>query len=55
MQDAIAEAKAYLQGAIKRASDLDIGAGAGPLQHFTGRRQRLNKYFQAFAACKVAA
>jgi hydroxymethylpyrimidine/phosphomethylpyrimidine kinase len=34
MQDAIAEAKAYLQGAIERASDLDIGAGAGPLQHF---------------------
>lgn len=34
MQDAIAEAKAYLQGAIERASDLDIGAGAGPLPHF---------------------
>jgi hydroxymethylpyrimidine/phosphomethylpyrimidine kinase len=34
MQDAIAKAKAYVQGAIERASDLDIGAGAGPLPHF---------------------
>jgi hydroxymethylpyrimidine/phosphomethylpyrimidine kinase len=34
MEDAIGEAKAYLQGALERASDLSIGAGAGPLPHF---------------------
>ena len=34
MEDAIAQAKAYLQGAIERASDLNIGAGSGPLPHF---------------------
>ncbi len=34
MEDAIARAKAYLQGALERASDLDIGAGSGPLPHF---------------------
>ena len=34
MEEAIAEAKAYLQGALERASDLRIGAGAGPVSHF---------------------
>ncbi len=34
MEEAIAQAKTYLQGAIERAADLDIGAGAGPLPHF---------------------
>jgi hydroxymethylpyrimidine/phosphomethylpyrimidine kinase len=34
MEEAIAEAKAYLQGALERAGDLDIGAGPGPVSHF---------------------
>ncbi|MGO8953542.1 MAG: bifunctional hydroxymethylpyrimidine kinase/phosphomethylpyrimidine kinase [Rhodomicrobium sp.] len=34
MEEAIAGAKAYLQGAIERAGDLEIGAGAGPVSHF---------------------
>ena len=34
MEEAIAEAKAYLQGALERAGDLDIGSGPGPLPHF---------------------
>jgi hydroxymethylpyrimidine/phosphomethylpyrimidine kinase len=34
MEEAIAEAKAYLQGAIEQAASLHIGAGAGPLWHF---------------------
>ncbi len=34
VEDAIGEAKAYLQGALERASELSIGAGAGPLPHF---------------------
>jgi len=34
MEEAIAEAKAYLQGAIEHAGDLDIGTGAGPVSHF---------------------
>lgn len=34
LEEAIAEAKAYLQGAIERAGSLDIGSGAGPLAHF---------------------
>ncbi|MGB9026473.1 MAG: bifunctional hydroxymethylpyrimidine kinase/phosphomethylpyrimidine kinase [Rhodomicrobium sp.] len=34
MQDAIAQAKIYLQGAIERAGEFEIGAGAGPLPHF---------------------
>jgi hydroxymethylpyrimidine/phosphomethylpyrimidine kinase len=34
MEDAIAEAKAYLQGAIAQAAGLHIGLGNGPLWHF---------------------
>jgi hydroxymethylpyrimidine/phosphomethylpyrimidine kinase len=34
MEEAIAEAKAYLQGAIAQAAGLRIGPGAGPLWHF---------------------
>jgi hydroxymethylpyrimidine/phosphomethylpyrimidine kinase len=34
MEDAIAEAKAYLQDAIAQAASLRIGSGAGPLWHF---------------------
>ncbi|MBI4723952.1 MAG: bifunctional hydroxymethylpyrimidine kinase/phosphomethylpyrimidine kinase [Rhodomicrobium sp.] len=34
MEEAIAQAKTYLHGAIERAGDLDIGAGAGPVSHF---------------------
>jgi len=34
MEEAIAEAKAYLQGAIEQAAGLHIGSGAGPLWHF---------------------
>ncbi len=34
IEDAIGEAKAYLQGALERASNLNIGSGAGPLPHF---------------------
>jgi hydroxymethylpyrimidine/phosphomethylpyrimidine kinase len=34
MEEAIAEAKAYVQGAILQAAGLHIGAGAGPLWHF---------------------
>jgi hydroxymethylpyrimidine/phosphomethylpyrimidine kinase len=34
MEEAIAEAKAYLHGAIARAAGLHIGSGAGPLWHF---------------------
>jgi hydroxymethylpyrimidine/phosphomethylpyrimidine kinase len=34
MEDAIAEAKAYLQGAIAQAASLRIGSGTGPLWHF---------------------
>lgn len=34
IEEAIAEAKAYLQGAIERADALDIGSGPGPLSHF---------------------
>jgi hydroxymethylpyrimidine/phosphomethylpyrimidine kinase len=37
MEEAIAEAKAYLQGAIAQAAGLDIGPGAGPLWHFYRR------------------
>jgi hydroxymethylpyrimidine/phosphomethylpyrimidine kinase len=34
MQDAISEAKTYLQGAIEHSDDLNIGAGPGPVSHF---------------------
>jgi hydroxymethylpyrimidine/phosphomethylpyrimidine kinase len=34
MEEAIAEAKAYLQGALARAASLRIGAGASPVPHF---------------------
>lgn len=34
MQDSIAEAKSYVQGAIEHAAGLRIGAGQGPLAHF---------------------
>jgi hydroxymethylpyrimidine/phosphomethylpyrimidine kinase len=34
MEEAIAQAKTYLQGAIERAGVLDIGSGSGPLPHF---------------------
>ena len=34
LEAAIAEAKAYLQGALERADSLDIGAGPGPVPHF---------------------
>ncbi len=34
MEEAIGEAKAYLQGALERAEEARIGAGAGPLPHF---------------------
>lgn len=33
LQEAIAEAKAYLQKALEHADELDIGAGAGPVLH----------------------
>ncbi len=41
MQDAIVQAKIYLQGAIERAGELDIGAGAGPLPHFYRQTPRI--------------
>ncbi len=34
MEEAILQAKTYLQGAIERADDLNIGAGSGPVSHF---------------------
>ena len=34
MEEAIAEAKSYLQGAIAQAESLHIGSGAVPLWHF---------------------
>lgn len=34
LERAIAEAKAYLHQALEHASELDIGAGAGPVFHF---------------------
>ena len=34
MQQAIAQAKQYIQGAIRHADDLHIGEGAGPVNHF---------------------
>ncbi|MDA5558589.1 bifunctional hydroxymethylpyrimidine kinase/phosphomethylpyrimidine kinase [Shimia sp. MMG029] len=34
LQDAVAEAHSYLQGAIAAADDLNIGHGHGPLHHF---------------------
>ncbi len=34
MEEAIAQAKSYIQGAIERAGETGIGAGAGPLPHF---------------------
>jgi hydroxymethylpyrimidine/phosphomethylpyrimidine kinase len=34
MQDAISEAKTYLQGAIEHSDDLNIGSGPGPVSHF---------------------
>jgi len=34
MEEAIAQAKIYLQGAIERAGELDLSAGTGPLPHF---------------------
>jgi hydroxymethylpyrimidine/phosphomethylpyrimidine kinase len=37
MEGAIAEAKAYLQGALEHAEGFDIGAGRGPLPHFYRR------------------
>jgi hydroxymethylpyrimidine/phosphomethylpyrimidine kinase len=40
MEEAIAEAKAYLHGAIEQAAGLHIGSGAGPLWHFYPRTPR---------------
>ncbi len=34
LEEAIARAKAYLHGALEHSSDLEIGAGAGPVSHF---------------------
>jgi len=34
IEAAIAEAKAYLHGALEHANELDIGAGSGPVSHF---------------------
>lgn len=34
MEDAIAAAKTYVQGAVEHADRLAIGAGAGPVSHF---------------------
>jgi hydroxymethylpyrimidine/phosphomethylpyrimidine kinase len=34
MEEAVANAKSYVQGAIEHADDLDIGSGAGPVSHF---------------------
>ena len=34
LEEAIAEGKAYLQGAIIHAANLEVGAGAGPVAHF---------------------
>lgn len=34
LHDAIAEAKAYIQGAISHADALEVGAGSGPVHHF---------------------
>lgn len=34
--EAIAEAKAYVTGAIRAADQLDVGSGHGPLHHFHG-------------------
>lgn len=36
MEDAIASAKTYVQGALERAKGLRLGSGAGPLSHFSG-------------------
>ena len=34
MADAVTQAHAYLQGAIKAADNLNIGSGHGPVHHF---------------------
>jgi hydroxymethylpyrimidine/phosphomethylpyrimidine kinase len=34
LEDAVRQAKAYVTAALKRADELDIGKGAGPLHHF---------------------
>ena len=34
LEDAVAEAKAYLQGAIIHAASQNLGSGAGPVAHF---------------------
>jgi hydroxymethylpyrimidine/phosphomethylpyrimidine kinase len=34
LEEAVAQAKAYLQAAIIHAANLDFGAGAGPVAHF---------------------
>lgn len=34
MEQAIAQAKDYIQGAISHADELEIGAGSGPVHHF---------------------
>jgi hydroxymethylpyrimidine/phosphomethylpyrimidine kinase len=43
MEEAIAQAKTYLQGAIERAGELDIGSGAGPLPHFYRNPREANE------------
>lgn len=34
MAEAIEQAKAYIQGAIRHADELEVGAGSGPVNHF---------------------
>ena len=34
LEDAVAQAHAYLQGAIAQADELDVGQGHGPVHHF---------------------
>jgi len=36
---AVEQAKAYITGALKTADELDIGRGAGPLDHFWQQRK----------------
>jgi hydroxymethylpyrimidine/phosphomethylpyrimidine kinase len=43
MEEAIAQAKTYLQGAIERAGELEIGSGSGPLPHFYRNPREANE------------
>lgn len=37
LPEAVGQAKDYITGALKASNTLDVGSGAGPVQHFWGR------------------